>query len=140
MSEGKLFRLIDANLNRLKEGVRVLEDIQRYLFDNKPLALRLKKLRHQIVYEDDRILKYRDIKGDVLKESLKSEQKRESLKDILKANIKRSQEASRVLEEIFKIIDIKTSEEFKMIRYELYDIEKEIYSSKNSSSLSVTSK
>ena len=30
-----LYRLIDANLNRLREGIRVIEDIQRFIFNNK---------------------------------------------------------------------------------------------------------
>jgi len=40
----KLFRLIDANLNRLKEGIRVIEDINRYLYDNQAIASQLKSL------------------------------------------------------------------------------------------------
>ena len=30
----RLYRVIDANLNRLKEGLRVVEDVRRYGFDN----------------------------------------------------------------------------------------------------------
>ncbi|NPA04415.1 MAG: thiamine-phosphate pyrophosphorylase [Epsilonproteobacteria bacterium] len=122
----EIFRLIDANLNRLKEGIRVVEDIERYIFNNQPLSLRLKQLRHQATYSNKKLLKYRDIKKDVLKESIESEKKRATLEEIMSANIKRSQEASRVLEEAFKLIDSSWSERFKKIRYELYDIEKEL--------------
>ena len=122
--EPKIYRLIDANLNRLKEGIRVIEDILRYVFDNKELALRLKNLRHEARFDDPKLLEYRDIKKDVLKQSITSEMQRENLQAIIKANIKRAQEAARVLEEVMKIVEPPFSETFKKIRYELYDIEK----------------
>lgn len=120
-------RLIDANLNRLREGIRVVEDIFRYLLNDKETSSRLKTLRHlSRININDELLDSRDIKNDVLKKSTASEQKRENLSSILIANFKRAQESSRVLEEFSKLIDIKTSENFKYIRYELYDIEKNI--------------
>jgi len=125
--EPKLLRLIDANLNRLKEGIRVVEDIYRYIYDNKELASKLKHLRHLARIDDyEKLLEARDITGDVLKETTKSEKNRQDLKDILLANYKRAQESSRVLEEILKLVDSTLGENFKKIRYELYDLEKEI--------------
>ena len=124
--EPKLFRLIDANLNRLKEGIRVIEDIQRYIYDNKPLASRLKNLRHEAAFEDERMLRSRDIQNDVLKETIANELERENIQSLLKANMKRAQESARVLEEAMKLVDPQWSETFKSIRYELYDIEKEL--------------
>ena len=121
----KNLRLIDANLNRLAEGIRVVEDIYRYILDDKTTAKRLKALRHKAridIYED--LLNSRDIKNDVLKTSTSSEQTRSNLQSILIANFKRAQESSRVLEEFCKLISVKDSENFKYIRYELYDIEK----------------
>jgi len=64
--------------------------------------------------------------NDVLKPSLKDEQIRLNLDDLQTANIKRAQESARVLEECFKLVDVKISEIFKAVRYELYEIEKEI--------------
>ena len=40
-------RILDANLNRLREGIRVIEDILRYGFNHKDFALQLKNLRHR---------------------------------------------------------------------------------------------
>lgn len=117
-------RLIDANLNRLREGIRVVEDIFRYIYNNKEIASRLKALRHKAridLYNE--LLQSRDIRNDVLKKSTSSEQSREDLNAILIANFKRAQESSRVLEEFTKLHDAKISEIFKAIRYELYDIE-----------------
>jgi thiamine-phosphate pyrophosphorylase len=123
----KQLRLIDANLNRLREGIRVVEDIFRYILDDKTTSSRLKKLRHlSRIYNYKELLKSRDIKNDVLKTSTTSEQTRDNLQAILIANFKRAQESSRVLEEFTKLISTNASENFKYIRYELYDIEKNI--------------
>ncbi len=127
-SFSKLYRLIDANLNRLREGIRVLEDIQRFIYNNKLLAKKLKKLRHQCRVNDyESYLKQRDIIGDVLKETTTSESKRDNINSLILSSIKRSQESARVLEESFKLIDSNEAEKFKLIRYTLYDIEKEIF-------------
>ena len=126
MSEQEL-RLIDANLNRLREGIRVVEDIFRYAYNDKNTAKRLKELRHQSrinLYNE--LLDSRDIKNDVLKKTTSSEQKRVNLKSILIANFKRAQESARVLEELTKLLTTNKSEVFKAIRYELYDLEKEM--------------
>lgn len=123
----ELFRVIDANLNRLKEGIRVVEDILRYKDNNKELASQLKALRHKAtINEYELLLEQRDSINDVLKSSTKSEQNRTDLKAIIAANCKRAQESSRVLEELFKLSSIHYSENFKSIRYELYNLEKKI--------------
>lgn len=123
----ELYRVIDANLNRLKEGIRVVEDLLRYLHNNKELSKKLKTLRHLAVYEDiDSLLSHRDSINDVLRPTMEEEMQRDNLKSIVIANFKRTQESSRVLEELFKLHSSKESEKFKHIRYELYDLEKEI--------------
>jgi len=118
------FRIIDANLNRLREGIRVVEDIFRYVYNNKEISSKLKLLRHLARIDDyETLLIARDVKNDVLRESIKSEQNREDLISILIANFKRAQESARVLEELTKLISIESSENFKYIRYELYTLE-----------------
>ncbi len=119
-------RLIDANLNRLREAVRVLEDIARFVKDDKSLASNLKKIRHLSRVENYQdYLESRDIINDVLKENTQSEMTREDLEHIVLANFKRSQESARTLEESFKLIDTNEAAKFKKIRYELYNLEKE---------------
>ncbi|WP_151944671.1 thiamine-phosphate pyrophosphorylase [Aliarcobacter butzleri] len=124
MDNNSSLRLIDANLNRLREGIRVVEDIFRYVYNNKEVATKLKNLRHLArtpnYYE---LLETRDVKNDVLRESIKSEQNRDNLNSILIANFKRAQESARVLEEFTKLTSIKDTENFKYIRYELYNLE-----------------
>ena len=123
----ELFRVIDANLNRLKEGIRVIEDIMRYRDNNKELSLKLKSLRHLAVIEEYiELLTHRDSINDVLRPTTDSELKRTSILAIIAANFKRAEESSRVLEEMFKLYNASYSENFKHIRYELYDLEKQI--------------
>ena len=122
-----LFRVIDANLNRLKEGIRVVEDILRYRDNNKELSSRLKELRHLCqVKETQELLQYRDTKNDVLRSTMKSELNRTDITSIIIANFKRAQESSRVLEELYKLNNVQYSENFKYIRYELYNLEKTV--------------
>jgi hypothetical protein len=123
----KLQRIADANLNRLKEGLRVLEDLQRYLFDDAVSSYRFKELRHSLqpAYDITR-LEYRDIEHDVSKSSTESELQRGGIQDLMIANFSRAQESSRVLEEVFKLLDPALSPLFKNIRYELYALEKEL--------------
>ena len=124
MKKENYLRLIDANLNRLREGIRVVEDIFRYVYNDKQTALKLKDLRHLSRLDNYiELLETRDVKNDVLRSSIKSEQNRTDLYSILIANFKRAQESSRVLEEFCKLISIKDSENFKYIRYELYNLE-----------------
>jgi len=123
----ELFRVCDANLNRLKEGIRVIEDIMRYRDNNKELSRKLKNLRHLArIDEYKELLRNRDSINDVLRPTQESELNRSDIQSILAANFKRGQESSRVLEELLKLHNISESEKFKHIRYELYDIEKEI--------------
>lgn len=120
-------RLLDANLNRLREGIRVVEDIFRYIYNDKQTSSKLKSLRHKSRIEQyDKLLDSRDIIGDVLKDTTKSELNREDLKSILISNFKRAEESARVLEEFTKLISAKDSVNFKNIRYDLYDLEKKI--------------
>lgn len=122
----ELLRVVDANLNRLKEGIRVIEDIARYVHNDKELSTSLKNLRHLCRIEPlEELLVSRDSINDVLRPTMPSEMNRSDLKSIVVANYKRAQESARVLEEVYKIVEPSYSEQFKQIRYELYTLEKE---------------
>ena len=127
-AEASLLRIVDANLNRLKEGIRVIEDLFRYFYEDKALAYELKELRHSIRLECYKsITTSRDIDGDILKISTTSEKNRKSPKDIVISNFKRAEEAARVLEEVCKSIELCDSEFFKSVRYSLYSLEKRAF-------------
>ena len=120
----KVARMIDANINRCKEGLRVVEDIYRFVYDDKDTAATLKELRHEATAKQYlEFLPYRDIIGDVGKATTESEQNRTDLNALVISNLKRAQESARVLEESFKLIDTIQSQTYKTLRYKLYDIE-----------------
>ncbi|MFQ5925353.1 MAG: thiamine phosphate synthase, partial [Dehalococcoidia bacterium] len=47
-----MLRLIDANLNRISEGLRLLEDVARFLVNDAALSEQLKSLRHELAGDD----------------------------------------------------------------------------------------
>lgn len=131
----KILRIIDANQNRALEGIRVCEEITRFILANKNLTLAFKNLRHKIVrtFKDWNIaslflLNSRNSAKDAGKASIESELKRINYKDIFFANIQRTKESIRVLEEFSKLKSPKVAQGFKSIRYHLYQLEKKTYS------------
>ena len=124
----KIMRMIDANLNRATEGLRVAEDVVRFVLDDDRLTDRLKKIRHLIskMLRDEEMKRWRDTKADVgSKRTTKSEASRSDIVDVFTANIKRAQESVRVFEETSKLFDPKLCVKFKKLRFELYDIEQQ---------------
>jgi thiamine-phosphate pyrophosphorylase len=111
-----IYRVIDANLNRAKEGLRVCEEITRFILDDSKLTSNFKNLRHKINSH---------IKG-LDNFSLLSEVKRSGFKDIFSANIQRVKEAVRVLEEFTKLDDVDIALDLKQIRYDIYELEKKV--------------
>ncbi len=128
-----IHRIIDANLNRVKEGLRVCEEITRFTLNNHRFTSDFKKARHEIdgiikkVYPASVLLKERNSNGDVGRSNSKGELKRSSCKDIYWANIQRVKESLRVLEEFSKLIDVKAALCFKQLRYKVYEIEKDSF-------------
>jgi len=127
----KTYRVIDVNLNRAQEGLRVCEEIFRFVLSDKNLSTQFKNIRHKISKIIDYIpvkrstlLVSRDIKGDIGKQSTFLELRRDGLEDIFFANIQRSKESVRVLEEFCKLLDKKNTIKIKSLRYEIYNAEK----------------
>jgi|AAUQ01.1.fsa_nt_gi thiamine-phosphate pyrophosphorylase len=123
----KLYRMLDANYNRLREALRLLEDIQRYIFDDRELSYAFKELRHNLrsLYLEE-FVKSRDILNDVSRDSIESELKRSSIDELIEANFSRAFEASRVLEEGFKLVEPNKSAVAKEIRYSLYELHRKV--------------
>ena len=126
----RIERIIDANFNRAKEGLRVCEEITRFILENRSLTKKLKDARHEISglmmkFPGSRnLLQQRESSSDIGREIYAGELKRKSCKDIFSANIQRVKESLRVLEEFTKLKDINLAIEFKKLRYRVYEIEK----------------
>jgi len=133
MNNKNVYRIIDANLNRAREGIRVVEEVARLYFDDAKLSSILKALRHELTaiaqknFDQEKLLSFRDSEKDVGADSMGDlEKKRSDLESIVQANLRRSQEASRVLEEFGKLINPDSARAFKRIRFKLYTLEQEI--------------
>jgi len=113
--------ILDANLNRVSEGLRVIEEYCRFIAANPELSEALAGLRHrvnQLESTETANLNARHTERDARANELPA--KRADLKDLLRANFKRVEEGLRVLEEY----DGNT--EFNRMRYVCYDLEKTI--------------
>ena len=121
-------RIIDVNLNRLTEGLRVVEDVVRLGLEHKGLLRSVRALRTRVGKQTrvlrKRVVLNRDSEKDMGRGDRFDRTKRESLEDVLLANFKRAEEAARVLEEVLKIEEPKLSVKFKATRFRLYDLEK----------------
>jgi len=133
MKTDNIYRILDANLNRAREGLRVVEEVARLYLDDAVLSSKFKKLRHELTgvarksFDEKKLLSFRDSEGDVGADSMGSlEKKRTDIASIVQANLRRSQEATRVLEEFGKLVNPDSASVFKRIRFRLYIMEQEM--------------
>ena len=127
------YSIIDANINRAKEGLRVSEDIVRFVLGSVKLSSKLKSIRHAIdryaaaiAPDYGRLLSNRDSGSDAGRRiKNKNEFKRSGMRDILVSNFKRAQESLRVLEEMSKLTGRPSAAGFKELRYKTYEAEKD---------------
>jgi thiamine-phosphate pyrophosphorylase len=121
-------RLLDANANRAREALRVMEDYARFVLDSEEISLALKTLRHQLAEALTSVLQeailHRDTPGDVGKENKTTgELTRGGVADVVTAAGKRLGEALRALEEFGKIGDRGAAAKIERVRYAAYDLE-----------------
>lgn len=133
-----VWRILDANLNRAREGLRVLEDFARFLGDNHDVSLKLKSMRHDLVAAEKQLfasagigmadrLQFRDTEGDVgTSQMTDGEQQRSALADVIIANARRVEESLRSLEEFGKLVSAPFSAAMKSLRYSAYTMEKSL--------------
>ncbi len=125
----KLYRILDANLNRAREGLRVSEEIVRFAMDSAPLQKGFKKCRHALKGALERLgaselVKSRESGRDVGKGPSRLERSRKDLEGVFMANVQRVKESLRALEEFSKLVDVKASAAFKETRFRVYQLEK----------------
>ena len=129
-------RLLDANINRVSEGIRVVEDVARFVYNQKEFSKELREKRHYLrklfIQKDNDFLNSRDTKKDVGIEITKDSllDKKSNIKHVVLGNFKRIQEGLRSIEEISKIsCDYSISKEVEALRYSFYNLEKEFMGS-----------
>lgn len=126
-----MYRIVDANINRVSEGLRVIEDIQRFIFNNGIMASRVRNLRHETrkSFCTHSLLQSRKATQDVgFKISQNSDlDKKETMESLLLSNFKRVEEGLRSIEESLKIMGYYTlSKLYENIRFKAYTLEKDI--------------
>ena len=126
----QILRIIDANINRISEGLRVLEDIARFVVEDVEISRQLKTIRHQLNSSVEEIgphiTETRDAVGDIGAKFDMIHDHRD-IYSIIRANAKRAQEGIRVLEELSKLPELKallSSTLLKESRYKVYALEK----------------
>ena len=124
-------RLFDANANRAREALRVLEDYARFVLDHDALCAELKQLRHDLTAAVGPHLPmailHRNTPGDVgTTITTATEGRRADLADVVTAAGKRLGEAVRSLEEYAKTFNAATAVALEAIRYRFYAVEQRL--------------
>ncbi|HSW45471.1 MAG TPA: thiamine phosphate synthase [Phycisphaerae bacterium] len=125
-------RIIDANFNRAREAVRVMEDYARFIQNDPAGCEAAKRLRHDLAaaYHQmpvDELLCARDTPNDVgTTISTPTERTRQNACDVLTAAAKRLPEALRTIEEYTKTFDASLAAIVEAIRYRAYDLEQRL--------------
>jgi len=124
----RISQIIDANLDRAREGLRVLEDWARFGLGNEDFVIRIKNFRqilgknHLEIYKISRNHTKDQCKGLSHVEQIK----RKSPLKLISSNSARVQEALRVIEEFSRSHNNKLSKIASEIRYEIYTLEIEL--------------
>ena len=121
-------RILDANLDRSREGLRIIEEWCRFGLNHSQLAQSCKEMRQELAQWHTADLRLaRDTPADVgTSLSHPQEETRSSLENLLQANLCRVQEALRVLEEYGKLYNPLMGESFKQLRYQVYALESQL--------------
>ncbi len=127
-ADSAIFRVLDSNVNRCREGLRVIEDTLRFVLNNPSGFLRARRLRHSVdcisrsAYP--RLIARRST-GTDLGRTVR-EKRRADITGLLIANFKRVEESLRVLEEYGTLIMPGAGPKFKRARFSAYELEKSV--------------
>ncbi len=129
----RIEQLIDANLDRGREGLRVIEEWCRFGQNNKELIIKIKGWRHQLglhhhdCYKNARF----SIPDPGIGLSHPSQIERSAPLQVVSANCARVQEAMRVIEEFSRRSNPSLSKIASEIRYGVYEVELQIIRTSN---------
>lgn len=130
--ERTVYRIIDANFNRAREAIRVIEEFCRFGLNSISLYKRTKQLRHELsaainLLDARLLISSRDTLGDVgVGKEVDKQLHRESLGDCFTAACKRLTEALRALAEVIQTQNPSVAEAIENLRYTAYTLEKDI--------------
>jgi thiamine-phosphate pyrophosphorylase len=127
-----IYRVIDANLNRSKEGLRVIEDTFRFIIEDDKLRQEIRNIRHCLdSLKKIKLFKLaifdRDSEKDLGSKLDVLELNRKNYFDILYVNFQRVKESLRVMEEFLKVICPAKVKQIKKLRYDIYAVERKAF-------------
>lgn len=127
-AQRSLYRILDANLDRAREGIRVIEEWCRFNLENPSLTHQCKALRQQLGqwHRPEFRLARNTPEDPGTTVTHPHEQQRADMQSVLQANFCRVQEALRVLEEYAKVEDAAMAAAFKQMRYQVYTLESQL--------------
>lgn len=125
MAQPAICRILDANLDRAREGLRIIEEWCRFGLNHSQMANECKQLRQELgSWHSSDLRAARNTQQDPgTSLSHPSEEQRLGISELLQANFSRVQEALRVLEEYGKLYHHKMGGTFKQMRYRVYTLE-----------------
>lgn len=123
--EPAICRILDANLDRAREGLRIIEEWCRFGLNSGSMANECKQMRQELAsWHTQEIRAARDTPGDPGTTLTHArEEQRTSIEQLLQANLCRVEEALRVLEEYGKLYNPQMGAVFKQMRYRVYILE-----------------
>jgi thiamine-phosphate pyrophosphorylase len=129
--DGPVLRLLDANANRAREALRVMEDYARFIANDGALAGELKEVRHALAGLLGPMLAeavlHRDTPGDVgVANKTAAEFSRPDSGAVAIAAGKRLSEALRSIEEFTKTISPADAAAVESLRYRGYELERQL--------------
>lgn len=127
-AQSALYRILDANLDRAREGLRIIEEWCRFGLNSASLTEECKHLRQELAtWHKPELRAARDTEADPgTALSHPQEQQRTDLQAVLQVNLCRIQEALRVLEEYGKVYNTQMGEACKQMRYRVYVLDSQL--------------
>jgi thiamine-phosphate pyrophosphorylase len=127
-----VYRIIDANFNRAREALRVIEDFCRFSLNSAPLTSCAKQLRHELSaaiakLDPSQLIAARDSEADVgAGVAVDNQFQRKELRDCFTAGCKRLTESLRCLSEMTQTLNPEVSQTIEKLRFSAYTLEKDI--------------
>lgn len=130
--------MLDANLNRAQEGLRVCEDLARFCLDHPALFRSFRRLRHQLASASRSLpllprerARARYSRTDLGRRargsgwpSTTTRTAARAIEHLLLINLQRVKEALRVLEEGSRLAAPRSVATFQRLRFSTYDTER----------------
>ncbi|MBK8206307.1 MAG: thiamine phosphate synthase [Planctomycetes bacterium] len=127
-----ILRILDANLNRAREGLRTCEEYARLAMNDARSAQAVKAARRAVAECSDllgleRLLSARNVAADPGVQPEADDVSRATARDIALAGIKRAQEALRVVEEFSQLENRQAAAAAAKARYAAYEAEQQLF-------------